>query len=401
MKWLQRILAVLGIFALLIGLVAVSPYSYLIKGVRLTYLIGEKSANYLDWMKFDTREVRTDSSKVWNLALSENRLTIPLTPTLESMLKETKSGAYLVFRNDTLVCERYMGALASSSDKPESQLTNSFSMAKTITCLLVQKAIQEKIIPSWDEPVRKYLDWVGVLDKSGNPSVQTNPSWEKRADQLTLRHLVTMTAGLEWDESYVSPFGITAKAYYGSDAEKTMKTVPVIREPGTHYQYQSGATQLLGLVLAKATGKTISALTEEWLWKPLGMESDAKWQLDRAEGKELNYCCFDATARDFGRLGLMVLHHGKGVIDSAFLSLAQQPYKSPNYGHSFWLGEVDGIKFSYYQGLNGQYICLLPQYNMVVVRTGHGVKKGDSFPVFDCVKTYVKEAVSMFGTGNR
>jgi len=219
------------------------------------------------------------------------------------------------------------------------------------------------------------LDWVGVLDKSGNPSIQTNPSWEKWADQLTLRHLVTMTAGLEWDESYVSPFGITAKAYYGSDAEKTMKTVPVIREPGTHYQYQSGATQLLGLVLAKATGKTISALTEEWLWKPLGMESNAKWQLDSKDGKELNYCCFDATARDFGRLGLMVLHH------------------------SFWLGEVDGIKFSYYQGLNGQYICLLPQYNMVVVRTGHGVKKGNSFPVFDCVKTYVKEAVAMFGNG--
>ncbi len=396
MKLVQRILAVLGILAIAIGILAVSPYSYLIKGIRLTYLIGEKSANYLDWMDFDSRDVHNDTNKIWELAMAENRQTVPLNQRLESMLTETQSGAFLVFRNDTLVCERYLGALAASSETPEYQLSNSFSMAKTITCLLVQKAIQEKIIPSWDEPVRNYLDWVGVLDQSGNPSIQTNPKWESWADSLTLRHLVTMTAGLDWDESYVSPFGITAKIYYGSDAEKTMKTIPVIRKPGTHYQYQSGATQLLGLALSKATGKTISALTEEWLWKPLGMESSAKWQLDRANGKELNYCCFDATARDFGRLGLMVMHHGKSIIDSAFLAQAQQPYKSPNYGHSFWLGEVDGIKFSYYQGLNGQYICLLPQYNMVVVRTGHGVKKGNSFPVFDCVKTYVKEAVALF-----
>jgi CubicO group peptidase (beta-lactamase class C family) len=396
MKLVQRILAVLGILAIAIGILAVSPYSYLIKGIRLTYLIGEKSANYLDWMDFDSRDVHNDTSTIWELAMAENRQTVPLNQRLESMLTETQSGSFLVFRNDTLVCERYLGALAASSETPEYQLSNSFSMAKTITCLLVQKAIQEKIIPSWDEPVRNYLDWVGVLDQSGNPSIQTNPKWESWADSLTLRHLVTMTAGLDWDESYVSPFGITAKIYYGSDAEKTMKTIPVIRKPGTHYQYQSGATQLLGLALSKATGKTISALTEEWLWKPLGMESSAKWQLDRANGKELNYCCFDATARDFGRLGLMVMHHGKSIIDSAFLAQAQQPYKSPNYGHSFWLGEVDGIKFSYYQGLNGQYICLLPQYNMVVVRTGHGVKKGNSFPVFDCVKTYVKEAVALF-----
>lgn len=396
MKWLQRSLAVLGILTLLLVLLAVSPYSYLIKGIRLTYLIGEKSANYLDWTNFDTREIHRDSSIRWEIPMSDNRMQTPLTKSLETMLEQTKSGSFLVFRNDSLVCERYMGALASNSDKPAMQLTNSFSMAKTITCLLMQKAIQEKIIPSWDEPVRKYLDWVGVLDKWGNPSIQTNPSWEQWADELTLRHLVTMTAGLDWDESYVSPFGITAKIYYGSDAEKTMKTIPVIREPGTHYQYQSGATQLLGLVLMKATGKSMSALMEDWIWKPLGMESDAKWQLDRAEGKELNYCCFDATARDFGRLGLLVLHHGKGIIDSAFLAKAQQPFKSPNYGHSFWLGEVDGIKFSYFQGLNGQYICLLPQYNMVVVRTGHGVFKGDSFPVFECVKTYVRESVKLF-----
>ena len=104
MKWLQRILAVLGILALLLGLLAVSPYSYLIKGVRMTYLIGEKSANYLDWMKFDTRDIHRDSAKTWQIPLAENRMQVPLTKSLESMLEKTKSGSYLVFRNDSLVC---------------------------------------------------------------------------------------------------------------------------------------------------------------------------------------------------------------------------------------------------------------------------------------------------------
>jgi len=106
MKWVQRLLAVVGILALLTGLLAVSPYSYLIKGVRLTYLIGEKSANYLDWMNFDTRDVEIDSTRTWELAMADNRHTVPVTPALDNMLSETKSGAYLVFRNDTLVCER-------------------------------------------------------------------------------------------------------------------------------------------------------------------------------------------------------------------------------------------------------------------------------------------------------
>ena len=398
MKAFQRFLLVIGIAAVLAGVVWVSPFGYLIKGVRMTYLIGQKSANYLDYKGFDTREIANDPSKVSPLTTLNGASEVVLSEGLLGMLDKTESGSFLVFRNDTLVCEKYFEPVDGSVP------TNSFSMAKTITCLLVEQAIERGEISSWDEPVRKFLSWVGaVRDVEGYRNVEL----EKNAKGLTLRHLVTMTAGLEWNESYVSPFGITAKAYYGSDIEATMRQVPVVVKPGEVFEYQSGATQLLGLVLEKATGKHLAELASERIWKPLGAEAPATWSLDKENGRELTFCCFNARARDFGRLGLMVMHHGKGLVDSGFLSMAQRPFVSSNhpeapmslnYGHAFWLGEVDGVKFSYFQGLKGQYIVLIPSRGMVVVRTGNGIARAaDGGKVYDCVRTYVSEAMKLFG----
>ena len=400
MKAFQRFLLVLGITAVLVGVVWLSPYGYLIKGLRMTYLIGEKSANYLDYKGFDKREVANDPERISVLAVSEDAGTVELSSALREMLKRTNSGSFLVFRNDSLVCERYFEPVA------DTVMTNSFSMAKTITCLLFQRAIEEGKIASWDEPVRKFLPWVGkaAVEKGEAVDGVSPDQMEANAAALTLRHLITMSAGLQWNESYQSPFGITAKAYYGSDIEATMREVPVVVMPGTQFEYQSGSTQLLGLVLEQVTGKHLSDLASDWLWKPLGMEAPAYWSLDKANGRELNFCCVNARSRDFGRLGLMVLHNGKGLVDSGFLAMARKPFEMggkvlvPFYGHSFWLGSVDGVDFQFFNGLKGQYIVVIPSKNMVVVRTGHGVvKPADGGRIFDCVKLYVGEAVRMFG----
>ena len=400
MKAFQRFLLVLGITGVLLGVIWLSPYGYLIKGVRLTYLIGEKSANYLDYKSFDTRIVANDPNHIAEFAESKEAKTVALSAPLTEMLQRTNSGSFLVFRHDTLVCEQYFSPIS------DTVRTNSFSMAKTLTCLMVQKAIEQKLIGSWDEPVRKYLPWVGKSAAEGGKSIAgvSLSKLASNAEKLTLKHLVTMSAGLQWNESYQSPLGITAKAYYGSDIEATMREIPVIVEPGTQFEYQSGATQLLGLVLEHVTGKHLADLASEWFWKPLGMEASASWSLDKAKGRELNFCCFNARARDFGRLGLMVMHHGAGLVDSGFLAMARKPFEvdgkilSPFYGHAFWLGEVDGIKFQYFNGMKGQYIVVIPDYHLVVVRTGHGtVKPADGGRVYDCVKTYVREAVKGFG----
>ncbi len=383
MKKYKTLLIAIFCLVFLSVIVYLSPYKYLVKGISLTYFKGEKSANYLDWKDFDLRKIQNNPDKIYYLPSKTYAKTNGLDKKLLDMLTNTNSGSYIVIKNDTIVSEHYFNGISDSSQ------TNSFSMAKTITTLLVQKAIQDKIIASWDDKVIDYLPWL-----TG-----------EFAKDVTLRHLSTMTAGLDWDESYVSPFGVTAKAYYSNDVEGVLKQVAVTKKPDENFQYQSGATQLLGFVLKKALDKTgkyksVSEFAQVNLWNKIGAEYPAFWSLDADNGKELTYCCFDATARDFAKLGQLVLHHGKSawgesIIDSAFLDLAQKPYKSANYGHSFWIGEVDGIKFPYFQGLKGQYIAIVKNENAVIVRTGNGIDKSHGGPVFDCIKTYVSEGLKL------
>ena len=375
----------IAIFCLVIfsALVYLSPYRYLIKGISLTYLKGEKSANYLDWKDFDLRKMQNNPDKIYKIPTKTYAKTNVLDKKLLDMLTNTNSGSYIVVKNDTIVSEHYFNGITDSSQ------TNSFSMAKTITTLLVQKAIQDKLIGSWDDKVIDYLPWLKG----------------EFAKDLTLRNLSTMTAGLDWDENYLSPFSVNAKAYYSNDVEAVMKTVAVTKKPGENFHYQSGTTLLLGFVLKKALDKSgkyksVSEFAQVNLWNKIGAEYPAFWSLDAENGKELTYCCFDATTRDFAKLGQLVLHHGKSawgesIIDSTFIDLAQKPFKSANYGHSFWIGEVDGIKFPYFQGLKGQYIAIVKNENAVIVRTGNGIDKSHGMPVFDCIKTYVSEGVKL------
>ena len=391
-----KVSLIIGVLFLLLTLLRLSPYGYLIKGVKLSYLQGENSAHPTDWYGFNLRKVDASKSEINKVVKRADRFDYELSTKLLSELEKTHSASYLIFKNDTLVCEKYFNGFS------DTHRTNSFSMAKSIMALMVQKSIQDGYIESWDEPVVKFLPWL-------RETVKLSPNQDSSklfVEKLTLRNLITMTAGLDWDESYVSPWGVTAKAYYSDDIEGVMRSVPVVRDPGTHWQYQSGATQLLTFCLMQALANPINDLIaypsisnyfSEKFWKPLNMEADAYWSLDRENGKELGYCCFNAISRDFGRLGLLALHqghwNGQQIIDSSFFTLATQPWKHINYGHGFWISPSTPTPFYYYQGLKGQYICVIPSKNTVIVRTGNGVDKGDATDkVHDCVKTYVEEA---------
>ncbi len=384
MKKFFKVTLWFGLVVFLGVIIRISPYGYLFKGIKNTYLQGEASAHYTDWKGFETRRINSGNG----VATKENPSKNKLSEELLQMLNETESGSFLVYKNNELVSENYFNKHEQSS------ITNSFSMAKTITALLVQKAIQEGYIKSWDENVLNWLPWVQG----------------EFANELTLRHLSTMTAGLKWRENYFAPLGITARAYYSDDVEGVMRSVIVETEPGKKWEYQSGATQFLGMVLMKALQSPpnglkpysqISDFASAKLWGPLGMENDAQWSLDHKDGRELTFCCLNASSRDFGKLGLLVLNHGKwngeSIIDSAFLSLASQSWKSINYGHSFWVSPSTEVPFYYYQGLKGQFIVIIPSENMVIVRTGNGVKRKDKEYVFTCLRTYVSEGIRLFG----
>ncbi|MDX5428230.1 MAG: beta-lactamase family protein [Bacteroidota bacterium] len=363
---LRAILKILGYLILFIVLIYLALVgtgnAHLITAVRATYLRGHTTASIDDYPYFDTRSIPArDPQSLWE-SQQYNASEIPAG--LRKVLVETKTVAFLVIKNDSVLLEEYWDHYSDTSH------SNSFSMAKSITTILTQIAIQEDYIHSWEDLVKDYLP-----DLKGPYS-----------DSLRLKHLSAMAAGLRWDEAYSAPFSITTKAYFGNDIRALMiNEVPVVEAPGHEFQYQSGATELLGLVLRKAVGKDMTTWAANTLWKDVHAMEDAFWYLDRENGVELAYCCYASNARDFSRLGSLMLNQGRyrgeQILDSTFVERATQPMYSPNYGMGFWIDPSFDEKVYYFRGILGQYIIVLPQRNMVVVRLGKERKPNvDSHP---------------------
>lgn len=376
-KLIKSLLYVLLFFAVIITGLKITGNGYLIKGVYNTYLHGKVTANIYDGESFDTRPIPNDPTNVYHIPHATQYNAKSLPKELTDVLNETKAASYLVIKNDSIYAEHYFNGHS------EYTLSNSFSMAKTITTLLTQIAIQEGKIKSWDEPAKKYVPWI-----SGTYS-----------NEITLRHLSCMQGGLNWNEHYTNPFCITAKSYYGNDIETTMKNVEAIRKPGKEFEYQSGSTQLLGLALRKAIGENIADFASKKLHQPLQMETAGKWHTDHKNGMELTFCCYNAISRDFAKIGLMLLHHGKfngkQIVDSTFCSNIGNPLLSPQYGFSVWVGETKTHKFYTMQGTLGQYVTIIPSENIVMVRTGSGKKPMTNGLLHDDIYVYVDSAVKL------
>jgi len=269
--------------------------------------------------------------------------------------------AFVVIRNKKLIHEEYWDG---ASDTTRS---NSFSVAKSIVSLLIGCLVDEGKIKSLDQPITDFL-----------PDFKNINGY-----RLRIKDLLTMSSGIDWDEGYSSLFSPTTKAYYGGQLAEQMLDLNVKKEPGKIFEYQSCDTQLLALVIEKATGKTLSDYASEKLWKPLGAEHPALWSLDRTGGVEKAYCCFNSTATDFARIGQMVLDSGQfnnqQIVSKAYLKEATTPaswLKGEDgnpldyYGYQFWMLKHKGHQVVYARGILGQYIFIIPSLNSVVVRLG-------------------------------
>lgn len=353
MKILGRIL---GVFLLLLILAVAGLYlsgnEYLIKGAYATYGHGTTTATITDKKFFELDTIRATAGKKWfyHPKASETKLS----DTLHNLLESTGTAAFIVVKRGVIHYENYWPPYDSESR------TNSFSMAKSITTMLVQIAIQNGQIPSWDTPLINYL-----------PELK-GPYRE----ELTLRHLSEMTAGLHWEEDYHGPFDITAQTYYGDHIEKLMlKKVPTEIEPGTEFEYSSGATQYLAMALKKATGQSLSAYAEKHLWKPLQAEGKAYWHQDDVDGMAIAYCCFNARALDFARFGALMANYGryngKQIVDEDFMRYASTGQAVPHYGQSFWIvSHKFGTPVFTMRGFLGQYIVAIPEKQLTFVRLG-------------------------------
>lgn len=334
--------------------------NYLQKG--LIYL----NPNIDDYKIFDNREVSNGDPVPWPLAEKYGQL--QLTTTTRDSLEKYQSVAFLVIQHDSILYEGYWDGYTQTT------LSNSFSMAKSVVSLLIGCAIEDGFVTSLDEKVKNYLPWL------------KGP----HSEDLTIRHLLSMSSASSWDESYRSPFSITTRAYYGRSLHNTIKEVEIIQNPGIVWKYRSGDTQLLERILSKATGKTLAEYASQKLWQPLGAEKPALWSLDKRKGIEKAYCCFNSNARDFARIGNLVLNQGqfanKRIVSEDYIEKITTPVKYLTnedaemvdyYGLHWWIMNYEGQKIPYARGILGQYIYVVPRHDAIVVRLGH--KRSSSY----------------------
>jgi len=352
-------LGLLGLLAVAALAIQISGHGYFWKALYGTYLQGHSTAHIDDASNFAQRKIATAQPLAWERDAAFNKE--PLNSATLSYLQQHKSAAFLVAKNGKLLHETYF------SPYNESSRTNSFSIAKTVTTMQLGLAVQQGLISSFDAPISQFLP-----EYSGN-------AWGAKA---TIAQLSAMKAGHDWTENYKLPFNVTTDLYYGRDAEKLVLGQNFEREPGTEFEYSSGSTQLLGVILKRAIQEkkpqsNVSEHLSQSLWQPLGMENDAIYTLDRPSevgGMERTYCCIFATARDYAKLGQLLLQDGqwggKQLLDKAFVERMRKPDLKPYYGHSLWMDWTYKHPFYSFQGHQGQYVIVVPSLQLVVIRLG-------------------------------
>lgn len=376
MKALKYVIggAVVGVAAVyLLG------YDYLFSGISKTYLKGKSSAYIDDGKLFPGNLIATEEPELWTEDPEYNKKELP--EHVVENLEHSRTAAFVVIKNGKILHEQYWDGYNQLSH------TNSFSMAKAVTVMLLGKALEEGIIKDIDEKLSDFY-----------------PEFKEKefGSEVTLKNLAQMEAGLDWDEDYNNPFLPNAKAYYGRNLMKAVFSRRFKEQPGIRYEYQSGSTQLLGFALKKALNQTLAGYLSEKFWIPMGMEQNASWSTDNY-GMEKTYCCIHSNARDYAKLGQLFLNDGKvgeqQILNPGFIEEMRTPTEKSNqiYGMGLWINHDNPVKHYYFLGLQGQYIIMVPEHHMVIVRTGsysNNPKNDRGRP--DQVRFLVNEAVSLF-----
>ena len=355
-KILKLTLIVIGALFLLIYIFNID---YIFKGVRTIYLTGNNTAFISDYEYFDNRQIKSANPQPW--ALHKQYNTIDESNKLNELNDKRKTKSFLVIKNDSILFEKYYDG------HKQTDISNSFSVAKSIVTSMLGKAIMEGKIKSLDQPVSDFFKEY----KNG------------LASELTVGDLASMSSGMKWNEKYYSVINITSESYFTDDLRSVILGQEIENKPGKGFRYSSGDTQLLAMIIEKATGTSLSNYLSQKFWDPMGAENLALWQIDSKEsGMEKAYCCIAATARDFARFGKLYIDKGKWgdteILDSSFVELSLNPVfdDSPFYGYGWWLYEYEGKKVFTMNGHRGQFVISFPDENIIIVRQGDFNNKG-------------------------
>jgi CubicO group peptidase (beta-lactamase class C family) len=275
---------------------------------------------------------------------------------LSTFATDYKLAGLLVLQDGKIRLEQY--ALGHSADKR----WTSFSVAKSFTSLLVGAAIKDGFIKSIDDPITLYIK---ALRGSGY-------------DGVTVRQLLTMTTGVAWNEDYANPEADVYKLFRTPPTEGLNVTTSYMqtmkRRPAANNQwlYNTGETNLLGILVREATKKPLAVYASEKIWRPFGMEQDATWSLDVTDA-ELGGCCMQATTRDFGRIGQFVLEGariaGQPIVPDGYLEASTKKQANigaagRGYGYQWWThddGNVEAV------GIHGQMIHIDRARKLVII----------------------------------
>jgi CubicO group peptidase (beta-lactamase class C family) len=300
---------------------------------------------------------------------------------LEDFFAKTSTTSLIVLRRGKLDNEQYF-----TGASVDSKFT-SWSMAKSFVATLVGMAILDRKIASLDDRLEQYI-----------------PELKGQAyGEASIKSVMQMASGVRFSEVYTDKFSDINKLFYkvfifGQGVNESVANQPREVASGSRFSYASADTQMLSWLVSRVYGRTLSALVQERIWQPLGMEASAYWSLDRVDGSELGYCCLNATARDFAKLGQLYLQdgqwQGKRLLPEGWVKQVTRPSlplqepgalnptqpKGSNgirgYGMQFWVPQnYDGEFFA--NGVWGQSIWISEKSETVIVRTAVDEKYRD------------------------
>ncbi|MHA7943282.1 serine hydrolase domain-containing protein [Formosa sp. 3Alg 14/1] len=335
---------------------------------KLTRFAVHNSANIDDYKVFKTRKINNTETKFNFKKANEIKPFDTLSYTFknskkeyhkkegfEKILEDNSTVAFIVVRNDSLIYEKYFNKYNRDSK------VNSFSTAKSILSLLIGCAIDDGIINSIDDKVIKYI-----------PELKENGFGE-----IKIKNLLQMNSGIDFKEVY-SAFTDAGNLYYGRDLIKELKKLKIKYPVGTKFHYSSGDSQILGLVLTRALNDiSLSTYLENRIWKPLGMDYSASWSLDD-KGLEKAFCCINASAIDFAKIGRLYLNNGnwngtqivsKNWIEKTIEYDESIKINPEKYFYNYnWYLNPNGTFYT--EGFKGQHIYVDKASNLVIVRLG-------------------------------
>jgi CubicO group peptidase (beta-lactamase class C family) len=336
----------------------------------LTRYILLNSVDISDYKVFPSRDIQ-NSAPVFNFAPPDNSQAIlpilnQVVPTItkqsetemiDQVMERNGTVAFLIIRNDQLLFERYYNGYDHSS------ICTSFSTVKSFVSALIGIALHEGLIHQLDDPITKYLPEFSA------------PYWSA----ITLRHLVSMSSGLGYNEHGFLPWNDQPRIYYTPDIRKLAQQARRIEEPGLRFHYNNYNLVLLGMMLERVTGNTVSAYLQEKLWKPLGMESSASWSLDSQQsGMEKMESGLNGHAIDFAKFGRLYLRkgdwEGKQIVPESWVreSTTIAPgAKWINYKYLWWIPRQGKGRFMAIGNL-GQFIYVAPDKDCIILRFGKG-----------------------------